>query len=172
MISMYWVLPEWSMILRARTIRIRATVRAAEHPAEKPVKQLYVMWRLFRTMNTWSSQTNGDHVIISHEVYQHRKSGEKYTLHIKISFFFFLYILCKTHTNYWFTHGKCNPMPFSLRLWSQDSHSYISIWVGKMLNEYIFYPLHKPSDLQGKMIHKEKQLKAFHICIQNDDAKA
>ena len=77
-----------------------------------------------------------------------------------------------TQTYYWFTHGKCNPMPFSLWFWSQDSHSFISIRVGKMLNEYIFHPLHKPSDLQGNVIHKENQLKAFHMCIQNDDAKA
>lgn len=35
------------MILRVRTIRIRATVRAALHPAEKPEEQLHV----FKTMN-------------------------------------------------------------------------------------------------------------------------
>jgi len=41
------------MILRVRTIRIRATVRAAVHPAEKPEEQLHVMWRLFKTMNMY-----------------------------------------------------------------------------------------------------------------------
>jgi len=138
---MYLLLPEWSMILRVRTIRISATVRATVHPAEKPEEQLHVTWRLFKTMNMCDN--------FSWRVREkHSFTHQNYT-------FFYAY-LCNKHIKNWFTHGKCNPVPFSLWFRSQDAHSFISIWVGKVLNEYIFHPLHKPGELQGKVIHKTK----------------
>ena len=40
MVSMYFVLPRLSIILRARIIKTRAKTRAAEQPARKPANHL------------------------------------------------------------------------------------------------------------------------------------